>query len=309
MAGNEWRDAAPSAGTSPVRIDTSVAHIARVQDYWLGGRDNFAADRHAGEEAVAAFPGLVASVRSTRAFLARTVRYLTADQGIRQFLDIGTGIPTAGNTHSVAQAIAPEALVVYMDNDPVVFAHARGLLSSGPHGSTAYLDTDLRDTGKVLAETARMLDLTEPVALVLNSVLQFIPDAEDPFKIVITLLDALAPGSFLVVSIPPTTSRRGSWRAWRPGSTSCWRSRSRCAARRKWSISSRGCAWCRPGSSGCRSGGPTPPRTPAGWAPCGAASARSDVPARAPGPCPRPAPRLCPRPAPRLCTRLWMTGG
>ena len=202
MAGNEWRDAAPDAGTPPVRIDTSAAHIARVQDYWLGGRDNFAADRHAGDEAVAAFPGLVASVRSTRAFLARTVRFLTAEEGIRQFLDIGTGIPTAGNTHSVAQAIAPEALVVYMDNDPVVFAHARGLLSSGPHGSTAYLDTDLRDTGKVLAEAARMLDLTQPVALVLNSVLQFIPDSDDPYKIVTTLLDALAPGSFLVVSHP-----------------------------------------------------------------------------------------------------------
>jgi trans-aconitate methyltransferase len=202
MAGNEWRDTAAGAGTPPVRIDTSVAHSARVQDYWLGGRDNFAADRLTGEEAVAAFPGLVASVRSTRAFLARTVGYLTADEGIRQFLDIGTGIPTAGNTHSVAQAIAPEALVVYMDNDPIVFAHARGLLSSGPHGSTAYLDTDLRDTGKVLAEAARMLDLTQPVGLVLSSVLQFIPDAEDPIKIVATLLDALAPGSFLVVSHP-----------------------------------------------------------------------------------------------------------
>jgi trans-aconitate methyltransferase len=202
MAGNEWRAAAPDAGTPPVRIDTSVAHIARVQDYWLGGRDNFAADRHAGDEAVAAFPALVASVRSTRAFLARTVRYLTAEEGIRQFLDIGTGIPTAGNTHEVVQAIAPDALVVYMDNDPVVFAHARGLLASGPHGSTAYLDTDLRDTSKVLAEAARMLDLTQPVALVLMSVLQFIPDGENPWKIVTTLLDALAPGSFLVVSHP-----------------------------------------------------------------------------------------------------------
>jgi trans-aconitate methyltransferase len=202
MAGNEWRDATPEAGTPPVRIDTSVAHMARVQDYWLGGRDNFAADRHAGDEAVAAFPGLIASVRSTRAFLTRTVRYLTAEEGIRQFLDIGTGIPTAGNTHSVAQAIAPDALVLYMDNDPVVFAHARGLLSSGPHGRTAYLNTDLRDTGKVLGEAARMLDLSQPVGLVLMSVLQFIPDAEDPWKIVTTLLDALAPGSFLVVSHP-----------------------------------------------------------------------------------------------------------
>jgi trans-aconitate methyltransferase len=202
MAGNEWRDDAPDAGTPPVKIDTSVAHIARVQDYWLGGRDNFAADRHAGDEAVAAFPGLVASVRSNRAFLARTVRYLTAEEGITQFLDIGTGIPTAGNTHEVAQAIAPDALVVCMDNDPVVFAHARGLLASGPHGSTAYLDTDLRDTGRVLAEAARMLDLTQPVALVLMSVLQFIPDADDPWKIVTTLLEALAPGSFLAVSHP-----------------------------------------------------------------------------------------------------------
>ena len=202
MAGNEGREAAPGAGTPPVRIDTSVAHTARVQDYWLGGRDNFAADRHAGDEAVAAFPGLVASVRSTRAFLARTVRYLTAEEGIRQFLDIGTGIPTAGNTHSVAQAIAPDAPVLYMDNDPVVFAHARGLLSSGPHGRTTYLSTDLRDTGKVLGEAARMLDLSQPVALVLMSVLQFIPDAEDPWKIVTTLLDALAPASFLVVSHP-----------------------------------------------------------------------------------------------------------
>ena len=202
MAGNEGHGAAPDTGTPPVRIDTSVAHIARVQDYWLGGRDNFATDRHAADEAVAAFPGLVASVRSARAFLGRTVRYLTAEEGIRQFLDIGAGIPTAGNTHEVAQAIAPDALVLYMDNDPVVFAHSRGLLSSGPHGNTAYLDTDLRDTGKVLAGAARMLDLTQPVALVLMSVLQFIPDDEDPWKIVATLLDGLAPGSFLVVSHP-----------------------------------------------------------------------------------------------------------
>ncbi len=202
MAGNEGQEAAPGAGTPPVRIDTSEAHIARVQDYWLGGRDNFAADRHAGDEAVAAFPGLVASVRSTRSFLARTVRYLTAGEGVRQFLDIGSGIPTAGNTHEVAQAIAPDALVVYMDNDPVVFAHARGLLASGPHGNTAYLGTDLRDTGTVLAEAARLLDLTQPVALVLTSVLQFIPDEADPWKIVATLIDALAPGSFLVVAHP-----------------------------------------------------------------------------------------------------------
>ena len=137
------------------------------------------------------------------------MRYLTAEQGVGQFLDIGSGIPTAGNTHEVAQAITPDALVVYMDNDPVVFAHARGLLASGPHGSTAYLGTDLRDTGSVLTEASRLLDLTQPVALVLMSVLQFIPDDEDPWKIVATLLDALAPGSFLVIA--HSANDTGAW--------------------------------------------------------------------------------------------------
>ena len=183
-------------------FDTSVAHQARMYDYLLGGKDNYAADRAAVEATLKVWPDMAFAARANRAFLGRAVRYLAGEAGIRQFLDIGTGIPTAGNTHSVAQAIAPGTLVVYMDNDPVVFAHARGLLSSGPHGSTAYLDADLRDTGNVLAEAARMLDLTQPVALVLSSVLQFVPDAEDPFKIVATLLDGLAPGSFLVVSHP-----------------------------------------------------------------------------------------------------------
>src|SRR5450631_2255986 len=161
MAGNEWRDATPEAGTPPVRIDTSVAHMARVQDYWLGGRDNFAADRHAGDEAVAAFPGLVASVRSIRAFLTRTVRYLTAEAGIRQFLDIGTGIPTAGNTHSVAQAIAPESRIVYVDYDPIVLAHARALLTSHESGATEYIDADLRDTDTILSQARQLLDFTK----------------------------------------------------------------------------------------------------------------------------------------------------
>jgi hypothetical protein len=186
----------------PARLDTSVAHIARVRDYWLGGRDNFAVDRQAGDQAVAEFPGLVASVRITRAFLTRAVRYLTAEAGVRQFLDIGAGIPTANSAHEVAQSIAPDALVCYVDHDPVVFTHARALLASGPHGNTSYLEADLRDTGKIVAEAASMLDLTQPVAVVLNAVLQFIPDAADPDQIVAALLDAMPPGSFLALSHP-----------------------------------------------------------------------------------------------------------
>ena len=133
------------------RLDTGTAHIARVYDYWLGGKDNFTADRVAGDEALEAFPGLISSVRANRAFLARVVRYLAAQHGIRQFLDIGTGIPASSNTHEVAQSVAPEARVVYVDNDPMVLAHARALLSSSEQGATAYLDADLRDTGKILA--------------------------------------------------------------------------------------------------------------------------------------------------------------
>jgi hypothetical protein len=148
------------------------------------------------------FPGLVGSVRTTRAFLGRAVRYLAANAGIRQFLDIGAGIPTANSTHEVAQSIAPDALVCYVDRDPVVFGHARALLASGPHGRTSYLEADLRDTGKILAEAASMLDLTQPVAVLLNAVLQFIPEDADPGGIVTMLVDAMPPGSFLVLSHP-----------------------------------------------------------------------------------------------------------
>lgn len=192
-----------SDGPAPaLRLDPSVAHIARVRDYWLGGRDNFAVDRQVGDEALAAFPGLVGSVRATRAFLGRAVRYLTAGAGVRQFLDIGAGIPTANSTHEVAQSIAPDALVCYVDRDPVVFGHARALLASRPHGRTSYLEADLRDAGKILAEAASLLDLTQPVAVLLNAVLQFIPDEAGPQEIVTLLLDAMPPGSYLVLSHP-----------------------------------------------------------------------------------------------------------
>jgi hypothetical protein len=181
-------------------FDTSVAHIARVYDYWLGGKDNFAADREAAQQAVAAYPDMPSSVRANRAFLARAVRYVAREGGIRQFLDIGTGIPTANNTHEVAQAAAPESRVVYVDNDPVVLAHARALLTSSPEGATHYIDSDLRDTGRILAEAAQTLDLSRPVGVMLIAVLHLISDEDDPGAIITRLLDAVPPGSYLILS-------------------------------------------------------------------------------------------------------------
>jgi len=192
----------PPAHDVPLEIDTSVAHVARVYDYWLGGKDNFAADRVAGEQAIQAYPDIVYSVRANRAFLARTVRYLAGEAGIRQFLDIGTGIPTANNTHEVAQDVAPGSNVVYVDNDPVVLTHARALLTSGQQGHTNYIDADLRDTGRILAEAAQTLDFSRPVAIMLMAILQHIDEAEDPYAIVDSLLAAVPPGSYLAISHP-----------------------------------------------------------------------------------------------------------
>jgi SAM-dependent methyltransferase len=183
-------------------LDTRHAHPARVYNYWLGGKDNFAADREAAEQAIAANPGIVADVRANRAFLARAVRYLAAECGIRQFLDIGTGLPTAGNTHEVAQAVAPAARIVYVDNDPVVLSHAQALLTSAPDGATAYLHADLRDVGGIVRAAAQTLDFGEPVALMLLIILHLIPDADDPYGIVAALLQALPAGGYLVLSHP-----------------------------------------------------------------------------------------------------------
>jgi hypothetical protein len=191
------------------RLDTGTAHIARVYDYWLGGKDNFAADRAAGEEALAAFPGLISSVRANRAFLARTVRYLARERGIRQFLDIGTGIPASNNTHEVAQSVAPHARVVYVDNDPMVLAHARALLGSGPHGATDYVDADLRDAGKILETAARTIDFTEPVAVMLIAVLHLISDEDNPRQIIEELMAAVPPGSTLSISHVPNDMHMG----------------------------------------------------------------------------------------------------
>ncbi len=196
----------PSDGSDPpgtaVPFDTNLPHIARVYDYWLGGKDNFAADRELAEKFMRADPSVTAGVRSNRAFLGRAVHYLVAEAGIRQFLDIGTGIPTANNTHEVAQRADPSARVVYVDNDPIVLTHARALLASDPAGVTGYVDADLRDTGAILAAAARTLDFAQPIAVMLIGVLHCIPDEDYPAEIVATLMRAVPPGSYLALSHP-----------------------------------------------------------------------------------------------------------
>jgi O-methyltransferase involved in polyketide biosynthesis len=183
-----------------VALDTSVAHPARVYDYWLGGKDNFAADREAAERVIAVNPTVLPGVRANRAFLGRAVRYLAGEAGIRQFLDLGTGLPTAQNTHQVAQEIAPDCRIVYVDSDPIVLAYARALLTSAPEGATAYVPSDIRDTEKVLAGAAETLDLSKPVAVMALMVLQYIPDADDPWGLVRRVLGALPAASYLTVS-------------------------------------------------------------------------------------------------------------
>ena len=194
-------ETAPAFGQAPA-FDTSVAHVARVYNYWLGGKDNFAADRAAAEQAMAAFPGIALSARANRAFLRRAVTYLAGEAGIRQFLDIGTGIPSANNTHEVAQAVAPDARIVYVDNDPVVLAHARALLTSTPKGATDYINADLRQTDHILAGAASTLDFTKPVAIMLMAILQHLSDEDDPYQVVGKLMEAVPSGSFLALSHP-----------------------------------------------------------------------------------------------------------
>jgi S-adenosyl methyltransferase len=194
------RHGGPVPGGGRPGLDTSVAHSARVHDYWLGGKDNFAADRAAGDAVMEAYPGIVMSVRENRAFLARAVRFLTAEAGIRQFLDIGTGVPASGNTHEVAQSAAPQCRVVYVDYDPVVLTHARALLTSAPEGATDYIDADLRDPSKIIQEAARTLDFSQPVAVMLIAIMHLIVDADDPYGIVGRLMAAVPAGSYLALS-------------------------------------------------------------------------------------------------------------
>jgi len=198
----DWFRSVPAngSGREAVPLDTSVAHPARVYDYWLGGKDNFAADREAAEQVIAANPYVLPGVRANRAFLGRAVRFLAGEAGVRQFLDIGTGLPTVENTHEVAQDVAADSRIVYVDNDPIVLAHARALLASTSQGVTAYVQADVRDIGTVLRGAAATLDLGEPVAVMLLMILQYIPDSDDPWGLVAGLLEAVPSGSYLVVS-------------------------------------------------------------------------------------------------------------
>ena len=184
----------------PLASYASIAHVARVYDYLLGGKDNFAVDREAAEQAMRINPDIVSTARANRAFLVRATTYLVAQAGIRQFLDIGTGMPTNNNIHEVAQSIAPESRIVYVDHDPIVLSHARARLTSAPEGVTDYIEADLRQPRKILAEAARTLDFSRPVAIMLISVLHLIVDRDDPYDLVSQLINAVVPGSYVVIS-------------------------------------------------------------------------------------------------------------
>jgi hypothetical protein len=193
------RSSTPGQQPSP-KIDSSVAHSARIWNYWLGGKDHYPVDRRVGDQILEMFPHIAYLARADRAFLGRAVRYLVSEAGIRQFLDIGTGLPTADNTHQVAQRIVPECRIVYVDNDPLVLAHARALLTGTPEGATDYLDADLRDPDKIVQEAAGTLDFSQPVAVMLLGILHHISDDGEAYAVVDRLLDAVTSGSYLVIA-------------------------------------------------------------------------------------------------------------
>ena len=216
-------DAGTDRDRTPPVLDTSVAHNARVWNYWLGGKDNFQADREAGDRVVAMFPDIVRVARADRAFLGRAVRFLSVQEGIRQFLDIGTGLPTADNTHEVAQRLAPESRVVYVDNDPLVLTHARALLTSTPPGVAAYLDADVHRPSRIIDAAAETLDFSQPVAVMMLGILNFVLDTTEAEAIVNHLMEAVPSGSYLVVSHPTTElggeANREAMRFWNSHAT------------------------------------------------------------------------------------------
>ncbi len=181
-------------------INTAVPQSARIWNYWLGGKDNYPVDRAAGDQYIEVFPGVVDIARASRGFLTRAVAYLAGEAGVRQFLDIGTGLPTADNTHEVAQRVAPDSRIVYVDNDPLVLAHARALLTSTPVGVTAYIHADLRDPDAILAEAGKTLDFGQPVALMLMGILGHVTEYEEARSIVRRLLDGLPSGSYFALN-------------------------------------------------------------------------------------------------------------
>ncbi|WP_308294421.1 SAM-dependent methyltransferase [Streptomyces sp. XM4193] len=182
------------------RIDSTVPHSARMWNYWLGGKDNYEVDRVTGDQIRELHPGILDYARSDRAFLGRAVRHLAGEAGIRQFLDIGTGLPTAANTHEVAQSIAPDSRIVYVDNDPLVLTHARALLTSTPEGVTDYLEADLHDPRTILEHATRTLDFDKPTAIMLLGIAMFVADTDEAREVVRTLVDAVPSGSYLALS-------------------------------------------------------------------------------------------------------------
>ncbi|MFD3331410.1 SAM-dependent methyltransferase [Streptomyces sp. NPDC058700] len=184
------------------RIRTDIAHNARVWNYWLGGKDNYPVDRAVGDQVTGFYPSIGEVARADRAFLGRAVTHLAADAGVRQFLDIGTGLPTADNTHEVAQRVAPDARIVYVDNDPIVLTHARALLTSAPRGVTEYVDADAHDPEEILAAAGATLDLSRPVAVMMLGILNFVLDTDEARSIVRTLMGAVPSGSYLVLTHP-----------------------------------------------------------------------------------------------------------
>ncbi len=184
----------------PKSIDTTVPHSARIWNYWLGGKDNFEVDREMGQKVEEIMPGFVQAARMTRQFTGRAVRFLVAEAGIRQFLDVGTGLPTADNTHEVAQRVAPDARIVYVDNDPLVLAHAHALLTSTPEGKTTYVDADLHEPQKILDAARETLDFDQPIALMLMGILGHIDPYELARELVAALVDALPSGSYLAIT-------------------------------------------------------------------------------------------------------------
>lgn len=193
--------ASPGLASSP-GIDTSVSHSARVWDYWLGGKDNYPVDREVGDRIARLLPDIITHARADRMFLGRAVRFLAGDAGIRQFMDIGAGLPTVDNTHEVAQRVAPECRIVYVDNDPLVLVHAQALLTSTPEGATDYVHADLRDPADVLAGAARTLDLAAPVAITMLGVLWHVLDDDEARGIIGRLMGAAASGSYLAIAHP-----------------------------------------------------------------------------------------------------------
>jgi hypothetical protein len=188
-----------AAGTG---IDTTVAHSARIWDYWLKGKDNYQVDREVGDRIEEMLPDIVRQAREDRLFLGRVVRYLAGEAGVRQFLDIGTGLPTADNTHQVAQGVAPESKIVYVDNDPLVLAHARALLTSTPEGATDYIHADMHDPGTIIAGATQTLDFGQPIAITMLGVLWHVMDNDEAYAIINRLMQAMPSGSYLALNHP-----------------------------------------------------------------------------------------------------------